>query len=200
MKTSFKLFDFKGIPVNIKIWFLLLFALAPPLFVLILFLSVLAHELAHAWVANHLGHKVHQVYIDFMGGAAEMDVSNMHEIDSIKVVAAGPLSNLILYILSISAISIFGENEFLKDMSLINLLLFIFNTLPIYPMDGGRMVRDSLYLYTKNRKKSREFGTYISLFFITALLIYSIVTFSIFMIIFCGVFFYLNFKEMKWIN
>ena len=63
MDFQIKLFNFQGVPVYLKLWFLLLFAWIPFSYVIAIFISILVHELAHAYVANKLGYNVFKVYI-----------------------------------------------------------------------------------------------------------------------------------------
>ena len=125
MNFSFKLFKFQGVDVNLKLLFLILFAFIPYNYVIAIFISVLVHELAHAFWANRLHYRVFSIYIDVFGGA-QMD-SNIPEQDSIKIVAAGPLSNLLLGGISFGVYMIstlYGfPIKFLYDMFFINMLL-----------------------------------------------------------------------------
>ena len=73
----------------------------------------------------------------------------MHQSDSIPIVAAGPISNLILYILALT-VGIWVDHQYLDHFAYVNLFLFIFNILPLYPMDGGQIMRD--LLMTKGKK------------------------------------------------
>ena len=200
MKLSFKLFNFYGVPVNIKIWFLLLFAMLPPMFVLAIFISILIHELAHAYVGLKLGHSVSEVYIDFFNGATMMDINNINDRDSIRIISAGPLSNAVLYLLTIISISTFGSNDFLQKMAIVNFLLFVFNILPIYPMDGGRLFRSYLTIFTGNKDKSIRISAFVSLVLSISLLIYSIITLNFFTILFSCLFIYLALKDLKIVN
>ena len=100
MKTSFKLFDFVGAPVELSLWFFILFLWMPVSWVIAIFVSVLIHEMAHAYVADRRGWRVFGIKVDLFTGSAAVD-TNIPEKDAIPVVAAGPLSNLILAILCI---------------------------------------------------------------------------------------------------
>jgi Zn-dependent protease len=76
----------------------------------------------------------------------------------------------------------------------------IFNIIPIYPLDGGRLLRDGLYLIVKNRKSSVMISSSISLLLSSLLLVYAIVTMNIFAGIFAGLFIYFAVKELGWIK
>jgi membrane-associated protease RseP (regulator of RpoE activity) len=197
MKQSFRLFNFQGSPVSISIWFFLLFLILPPIAVIAFFTSVLIHELAHAWMANQKGYKVYGVSIGILFGAASID-SNIHDSDSIPVAAAGPISTLILCIGSY-ILEPFMPGSFINYMFNINLFLFVFNILPIYPMDGGQIVR-SLANLSRNRYKYRRIADWISLTFSCLLLFYSLFNFNIFMALFSGYFGYLALKELEFIK
>jgi len=200
MDFQIKLFNFQGVPVYLKLWFLLLFAWVPFTYAIAIFISVLVHELAHTYVANRLGYNVYKVYIGLFNGAAEMNISQIHERDSIKIVFAGPLSNLIMCLASIITISMGYSNQFITDFAVVNLLLLIFNILPIYPLDGGRLLRDGLYLIGKNRKLSVIISSYVSLILSSLLLVFAIFTMNIFAGIFAGLFIYYAVKELGWVK
>jgi Zn-dependent protease len=205
MKTSFKLFDFVGAPVELSIWFFLLFLWLPISWVVAIFGSVLIHELAHAYVANKRGWQVYGIKVDLFTGSAAVD-TNIPERDAIPVVAAGPLSNLILGILCIPLYFVFGETSpvfggFLNTLFVINIFMFIFNILPIYPMDGGRLLKDFLFLKMRsNRRLAKKIAGGVSLVFSIALFIYSISTFSIIMILFSVLFIYYALIELEIVN
>jgi Zn-dependent protease len=205
MKTSFKLFDFAGAPVNISLWFFLLFLFVPFSYVIAIFISVLIHELAHAYVAHSKGWQVYEIRVDLFTGSAAVD-TNIPERDSIPVVAAGPLSNLALAVLSILLYAIFGQTspmfgDFINDFFIVNIFMFVFNILPIYPMDVGRLLKDFLFLKMRsNRVLARKIAGGVSLVFATALLAYSISISAIIMAIFSLLFIYAALVELGFIK
>jgi Zn-dependent protease len=205
MKTSFKLFNFLGAPVEISLWFFILFFITSVNVTISIFLSVLVHEMAHAWVAHRKGWQVFGIKLDIFFGTASVDMS-MPEKDSIPVVAAGPISNLVfaivLLLLTVFLNSIGVVNtsliQFLETLLTINIVLFIFNLLPIFPMDGGRLVKDFLVMKMKsNRLLARKIAASISLMFSVLLLIYSISITAIFLIFFSVLFIYTAVKELQ---
>lgn len=206
MKTSFKLFNFVGAPVEISLWFFFIFLMAPISWGIAIFLSVLIHEMAHAYVANLLGWRVFGIKVDLFTGSAAVD-TNIPEKDSIPVVAAGPLSNLLFAIIVLLVTSFVGSDinptvfKFLNDLFVVNLILFIFNLLPIYPMDGGRIVKDFLFLKMRsNRRSAKRIAGGISLVFSIGLLLYSILIFNIIMILFSALFIYYALIELEIID
>lgn len=144
-------------------------------------------------MANRKGYNVYSITVDMLSGAAAID-SNMHDRDSIPIIAAGPITTLILSLTSYLLYLVY-PNSFLDSMFTINLYLFIFNVLPIYPMDGGQIVRSYANL-SRNRYKARRLASTVSVLFSTALIIYSIITFNFILAIFGGYFTYLSLKDL----
>ena len=202
MNLSFKLFKFQGVYVNLKLLFLILFLFIPFNYVIAIFIAVLVHELSHAFWANKLHYRVYSIYIDAFSGGCQMD-NNIPESDSIKIAAAGPLSNLILGSFSFGVYTIstlYGfPIKFLYDMFFVNMLLFIFNILPIKPMDGGQILRD--YLLRKmrrNRRKAIDISNYISFGCSLLLLLFAITMSYLILGVFAVVFMYTSAKEIGW--
>ena len=202
MKTSFKLFDFAGAPVELSIWFFILFLWLPVSMVIAVFASVLIHELAHAYVANRKGWQVYGIRVDLFTGSASVD-TNIPEKDSIPVIAAGPISNLLLAILCIPIYMVFAETspvagQFINTFFIVNIFMFVFNILPIYPMDGGRLLKDFLFLKMRsNRALARRIAGGVSLIFSVVLLWYSISIMAPIMILFSALFIYAALMELE---
>jgi len=202
MKTSFKLFDFVGAPVELSLWFFILFLWMPVSLVIAIFVSVLIHEMAHAYVADRRGWRVFGIKVDLFTGSAAVD-TNIPEKDAIPVVAAGPLSNLLLAVLCIPFYSFLVNinpiiDGFMNDLFVINIFMFIFNILPIYPMDGGRLLKDFLFIKMKrNRRLAKKISGYVSLTFSVALLLYSISIMAFLLILFSALFIYTSLVEVE---
>jgi len=197
---TFKLFNFLGAPVKLNLLFLILFAIMPISYAVSIFIAVMVHEMAHAFVADKKGYRVYGIEIGLFSGAASMD-SNMHQSDSIPITAAGPLSNLLLLGLSTAFTP---YHIYIEHFAYVNLFLFIFNILPIYPMDGGQILRDLLMLKSRKlgitRQKAFEISALISLITSVFLIIFSLIGGYLFMAIFGGYFGYLALKDLKYIK
>ena len=193
MKTDYELFRVNGIPVSISLWFLLLLPMTGFSLTIFasVFVAVLVHELGHALTAQHLGYRTYGINIGLFFGSASVD-SNMHTRDNMKVVAAGPLSNLALFIIG----TLLGLDQFAN----INIFLFIFNILPIYPMDGGHLFKDFLMLNMNNRRKAFEISMKVSLVTSVFLLIFSFLSGSLIIGILSIVFGYFALKELGYIK
>lgn len=147
-----------GVPLLIHftagIWLLLLtgpFGLpAAMAMTLIIMLSVTAHEYGHVWAAQKLGVGTRMVVLHGFGGAAVSDEPFIfhHPKTEVKVALAGPAVSLILAGVGFLGAKLVGGSEILlllfSYLFFTNLMLAVFNLLPIFPMDGGRVLRGAL--------------------------------------------------------
>jgi len=101
-----------------------------------LVVGLLAHEFAHALVARRLGLRVIDVTIWPLGGMARL--AGLHERPEAEapVAAAGPLANLLLALLAWPIPGVVGYG-----FVVVNLLLGVGNLVPLFPLDGGRILR-----------------------------------------------------------
>ncbi len=119
---------------------------------LALFGSVLTHELSHCVVARRLGVHVRQVTLFIFGGVSEMDKSHPDTpAFEFKIAMAGPMSSLGLALLFGGLSALFGHRighiaaETLHYLIYVNVLLAVFNLIPGFPLDGGRILRSYLW-------------------------------------------------------
>lgn len=118
---------------------------------LLLLLSVLAHELAHAAVAARSGMKVSGITLRVFGGTTELAGDPVRPTVEFRIAIAGPLVTLVLAIGFLAAgrlgaISAPGPlAEVTNNLALINGLLLVFNLIPAVPLDGGRILRATLW-------------------------------------------------------
>jgi Zn-dependent protease len=115
-----------------------------------LFASVLLHELAHSYLAKRYGVNIDSITLLLFGGVASMEIPQKPGQEA-KIAFAGPLTSLIIGSICLFTYSyIISPNSALSQNSIyliiwilgsMNLLLGIFNLLPAFPMDGGRIVR-----------------------------------------------------------
>ena len=149
-----------GIPIRLHISLLIvvvllsIFSGAGLLAILILsvgiFGSVALHELGHSVVARAKGSYIHEIVLYPFGGAAKISNIPKRPIDEIMVALAGPAVSLALAL-------IFRQFELLRFLGYLNGMLFFFNVLPVFPMDGGRVLRAALAI-----KRSRVEATRIA--------------------------------------
>lgn len=159
-----KLFNFMGTPVTISLFFFLLFFFFQNNIFIVpsLFFIVLMHEMGHAFVSKKLGWDVEEININIIGGYAAIQANNIPAKDHLKISAAGPITNLLLFIIGI-CINYFLESQILKIINNINIILFLFNMLPIKGLDGWHILLNILEIKDLNRNKVRKIMTIISL-------------------------------------
>lgn len=114
---------------------------------LLLFTCVLIHEMSHSVTANRLGMDIRGITLFIFGGVAELTKEPEDPIVELKIAVAGPIaSGLLSGIFWLLAKTVSG-GEFpvaaaiLSYLALINLVLLIFNLIPGFPLDGGRVLR-----------------------------------------------------------
>jgi Zn-dependent protease len=199
MKNSFKLFDFMGTPVYLKYWFFLFLLFGINAFVTF-FIAVLLHELAHTFVAKKFNLPVSSVYLDFLMGSAGVDTTYTPYGQTILISIAGPLTNLLLSGIGWVLLNNGGADTFLASFLLTfttyNFILFLFNILPIYPMDGGRISKAICQWVTKPTI-GRKINGYISIVSSILLLVFSIYSEMYILAIFCLFFIYIGYTEIK---
>ena len=132
--------------------------------------SVLLHEMGHSYVGRKLGYKLNIITLLPYGAMLSGKNAPFSENDEIKIAIAGPLVNAFLIIISISICWTFPAlNNLAQEFVLANLYTLIFNILPVYPLDGGRILKAMFSKrvgHIKASKVSKIFSiAIISLFF-----------------------------------
>jgi Zn-dependent protease len=148
MSKGFRLGSLLGFPIRVHLSFLLLLAavlvfaggVSGLLAVLIVAGSVVLHELGHALVARHLGVPVAEIGLHIFGGAAKIVGTPRRRGDEIAIAAAGPAVSFALAGVGLALASVTGWGT-LAFVGSANLVLAIFNLLPAFPTDGGRILR-----------------------------------------------------------
>lgn len=161
------------IRINLKIFlFVLIFVLTKQIKIYgILMLFAFIHELGHMIVGILLGFKPEKLEIMPYGVSVGFNVKcedynkkikkgNMLAIKKLIIALAGPLTNFIITIIFLMAnIDFFGIERELVIYS--NILIVIFNLIPIYPLDGGRAIKNILHI-TVGLQNSYEYTNQIS--------------------------------------
>lgn len=112
----------------------------------LLMVIVTLHEFGHSLVARALGIRVDKISITGIGGIAELgDFLNSKK--EFIVTLAGPAVNLVIALILWPLVSFeAGQKSLLESLWLLNLVVLVFNLIPMYPMDGGRLSRIGLSL------------------------------------------------------
>lgn len=124
------------------------------LWIVAIYGSILAHELGHAVVGRRLGYGTADIYLSFFGGVAVWSGrTSRSRRDQLLVTLAGPAVNVVLCILFyllmrfpplFVGMLVPSLQGLIGDLYWINLILAVFNILPIYPLDGGQALRTAL--------------------------------------------------------
>ncbi len=125
---------------------------------ILLFGSVLVHELAHAVVAQKRGMRVQSITLFIFGGVANIKDEARSPMDEFLVAIVGPIASfaLALFFFVLSGVGesldpLFGLAWYLSRA---NLILALFNLIPGFPLDGGRVLRAILWASTNDARKS----------------------------------------------
>jgi Zn-dependent protease/CBS domain-containing protein len=174
MGSSFKIGRAAGIDVKVHWTFLLLLlffaylgfertgsvtgALVTMVVIVALFFCVLLHEYGHSLTAQRLGIEIQDITLLPIGGVARMKALPEKPWDEVKIAVAGPLVNVVLAPIFFGVAFLLGEVSLSPDffsrvpsmaqvfsyLGLINVVLAVFNLIPAFPMDGGRVLRGLL--------------------------------------------------------
>jgi len=123
---------------------------------LLLFGSVLVHELSHALLARRAGIPVPRIRLFLFGGVSEMASEPQNPGAEVRIAAAGPLTSfglaVLFYLLSVTGLPsiVNGGRQVVDYLAALNLALGLFNLLPGFPLDGGRILRAWLWARSGN--------------------------------------------------
>jgi Zn-dependent protease len=125
---------------------------------ILFFASLLFHELAHSVVAQHYKIRVLSITLFIFGGVASIERDPSKAIQEFNIAIAGPLASGFLAGLFFGLLQLFPSNQMVSAVSTwlwtTNLLLAVFNLLPGFPLDGGRIFRAIIWGATKNFSKA----------------------------------------------
>jgi Zn-dependent protease/predicted transcriptional regulator len=127
---------------------------------LLFFVSILLHEFAHALAARKRNVEISDIILFIFGGLARMKREPERASDEFVIAGAGPLCSFLLGILFLGTAFLLepvvreGLHGVLWYVGYVNILLVLFNLVPGFPLDGGRMLRAALWHYTGNLRKS----------------------------------------------
>ncbi|MHC4789046.1 MAG: site-2 protease family protein [Planctomycetota bacterium] len=144
-----------------------------------LFASIVAHELAHSLVARGYGIQMKGITLFIFGGVAEMGDEPPHPEAELLVAIAGPIASMVLGLgLLVSCIlpwpgPVLG---ILAYLGIINLALVVFNMIPAFPLDGGRVLRSLLWAWKRNLRWATRITARLGSFFGLALIILAVVS------------------------
>ena len=131
-----------------------------------LFTSIVLHELGHAIVARRYGMKIRGITLFIFGGVAEMDDEPPSARAEFMVAIAGPLVSVwigMMCFLISRAGEVAGWPEAVwgvfNYLAIINTIVVVFNLVPAFPLDGGRMLRSALWKRKANLRKATRISS-----------------------------------------
>lgn len=181
MRWSIRIARVAGIDVKIHLTFLLLLAwigwsyyrkggteaaVEGILFILLLFGCVLLHEFGHALAGRAFGIRTPDITLLPIGGVARMQRMPDQPWQEMIVAIAGPLVNVIIAGILFAVLGAdfdWSGLEKIEDpqvsmmakLAIINVMLVVFNMIPAFPMDGGRVLRSGLAMITSHAQATR---------------------------------------------
>jgi len=131
---------------------------------LLFFASVLAHELAHSLVGRANGIPIKSITLFIFGGVAQMTREATKASAEFKMAAAGPACSLVIGgVFAVVWVLTRGVIEPVSAMAFylaqINVVLAIFNLIPGFPLDGGRVFRSLMWRFSGNYQRSTRIAT-----------------------------------------
>jgi Zn-dependent protease len=188
MRTSWRIFTIFGIEIRIDSSWILIFGLITwalgghyfpsqyahwPLWQywlvglitsLLLFSSVLAHEMTHSLVARSRGEEVRSITLFLFGGVAEISEEPETPAKEFAIALVGPISSIIIAAIFFGLwYGTKGINEpiaaIARYLSIINAILALFNMVPGFPLDGGRVLRAIAWKATGNLKRATRIAS-----------------------------------------
>lgn len=208
MKSAIKIGSALGIPIRLHITFLLILPIfayvfsinpypygfqgvEPPetryalsaLTAILLFTSILLHELAHSYMAKRYGVNIESITLFLFGGVSSMEEMPRDPGQEAKMAFAGPLTSLIIGAVCLLIYgNVIAPNPSLSGnpiyliiwiLGAMNIVLAIFNLLPAFPMDGGRVLR-SFYARRMSYVKATQSAAAVGKFFAILMAIFGI--------------------------
>jgi Zn-dependent protease len=124
-------------------------------FAILLYLSVLVHELCHTVVALHYGLPVRRISLYLLGGVSEIEKPAPTPGREAGIAFAGPLVSLVIGVLSLGVLQVLDEGTVARVLAeglmYSNLVVGVFNMLPGLPLDGGRVLSAAVWRATGQR-------------------------------------------------
>lgn len=146
-----------------------------------LFVSIIFHEFCHAMVARRYGLPMKGITLFVFGGVAEMSEEPRNPKTEFLMAVAGPVASLLLalifYLLGgLGKHLDWGDllNGILGYLAFINVLLAVFNLLPAFPLDGGRILRSALWHWQGDVRRATRSASRIGSGFGTVLMLFGL--------------------------
>ena len=180
MTKKFHLFNAFGIPIYVDLTFLgivllctISMGISGIIFSILLAFSIVAHEYGHALTARMFGFRTNDITLSILGGCASLLGMPKDTAEEMSVAVMGPVVSFLLFGIGGILYSIVGINV-LAAFAATNLVLGIFNLMPGFPMDGGRVLR-AILCSRMSRVKATEWAMKVGRGFACLLALYGLV-------------------------
>lgn len=123
-------------------------------FAVLLYLSILLHELSHAVMAQRVGLRVRSISLEFLGGSTEIEGESKSAAQEFKIAVVGPLTSIGVGVAAL-ALLVGLDPEGLtrlafEGLAAANLVVGVLNLVPGLPLDGGRVLRAAVWQFSGN--------------------------------------------------
>jgi len=150
---------------------------------IMLFVSILLHEFSHSLVASRNGLPIRRITLFLFGGVAQMERDVDNPILELKMAAAGPAMSVVLAGVFFALSRLVSGHRLifplLQNLAYINLIVLVFNMVPGFPLDGGRILRAAIWKKTGNLQKATRIASNVGNIFAIILMIYGVFNFFV---------------------
>ena len=171
MRWSYRIGRIAGIPVQVHVTFLLLMGwialqrggIAAVAMLLLIFACVVLHELGHALAARRYGIATRDITLLPIGGVARLERMPDKPTQELVVAVAGPAVNVVIagalalipHGLDRPSVDAVTKGSIVESLFVTNVLMILFNMIPAFPMDGGRVLRALLAMRLSYERATR---------------------------------------------
>jgi Zn-dependent protease/predicted transcriptional regulator len=206
LNTNIRLFKLWGIPVEVNMSWLLVLALMTWTFstryypsfypgafdvhelwilgfmtAILFFLSILMHEFSHSIVATRNGMPIKKITLYIFGGVAQMERDVDKPQSELKIAAAGPAMTVLLALAFYGISFLFRESAMafalLRSLMRFSIIVLVFNMVPGFPLDGGRILRAAIWYKTGNISRATRIASRVGKVFAVFLIVIGFVNF-----------------------
>ncbi|MGE0601911.1 MAG: site-2 protease family protein [Dehalococcoidia bacterium] len=157
-------------PAEYKSWSTAAYWIVGTISAVLLFITVLIHELAHALVAKRRGLDVPRITLFIFGGVSHLQRQPSSAGEEFQIAAAGPATSILIAIVTgVLGLLLGGISEKLEAilyyLAFVNVLLGVFNILPGFPLDGGRVLRSIAWKRSGSFREATRVASSVGEFF-----------------------------------
>lgn len=165
-------------PAEFKNWSSLEYWLVGGVTALMLFLSVLLHELGHSWTALHYKIPVKNITLYIFGGISQISEEPTSSLSEFWISIAGPLVSFglsgLFFLLTFVVSGFVPLLALVKYLAYINLILGVFNLIPGFPLDGGGVLMSLIWGATHDRRRAIIIASAVGTFFAYLFIFYGV--------------------------